>query len=202
MSVDAVTPRSGSANNDMQPGDVPPAERGSTVSFPESKRITPRSPRAALEPEQIPMPARFSKRARHPLVVAGNAVITIVLLVGIVAATATAIGKQRFEAPGPLDRDRVVNIPRGGVRDIADVLQREGVIDQPWLFIAGVIALKARDELKSGEYVFPKQASLHQVVDTLVEGKVVQYQFTIPEGLTSEQILGRLAENDVLTGSV
>jgi len=200
--VDAVTPP-GADHQTMQPGNglpaAPPARAPATA---DPKRIAPRSPRAALEPERIPAPSRYSRRARHPLVIAGNFIVTILLVVGVVAAAATAIGKQRFEAPGPLDRERVVNIPRGGVRDIADALQREGVIDQPWLFIAGVLAMKAKDELKYGEYVFPKQASLHQVVDTLVEGKVVQYQLTLPEGLTSDQIIARLMENDVLTGAL
>src|SRR5215510_10788523 len=85
-----------------------------------ASRIAPRSPRAALEPERVPQPARYSKRARHPIVVVGNAIITIVVLIAIVAGVAAAIGRQRFEAPGPLQQDRVVNIPRGyGPRDIA-----------------------------------------------------------------------------------
>jgi UPF0755 protein len=113
-------------------------------------------------------------------------------------------GKQRFEQAGPLAQDKVVNIPRGmGSRDIADLLTREGVINQPWwVFVGGVIALKARDELKSGEYLFRRQASLRDVVDTLVEGKVVQHQLTIPEGLTSEQIVARLMENPILAGNI
>ena len=97
----------------------------------------------------------------------------------------------------------MVNIPRGlGIRDIAELLEREGVIDQPWVFIGGVLVLKARDELKYGEYQFTKHASLRDVVDTIIEGKVVQHAFTIPEGLTSEQIVARLLENDVLTGNI
>ena len=35
--------------------------------------ISPRSPRAALEPEQVPPPPRRSERARNPFVVVGNA---------------------------------------------------------------------------------------------------------------------------------
>ena len=166
----------------------------------EMKRITPRSPRAALEPEQVPMPKR-SRRARHPFVVAGNALFTLILLVGLVAGGAAVFGKQRLEQAGPLAQDKVVNIPRGGSRDIAELLTREGVINQPWwVFVVGVIALKA--DLKSGEYQFKRQASLRDVVDTLVEGKVIQHQLTIPEGLTSEQIVGRLMENPVLVGNV
>jgi UPF0755 protein len=166
-------------------------------------RIAPRSPRAALEPERMPQPLRRSRRARHPIVIVGNAIITFVVLVAIVTGLALAIGKHRFEAPGPLDRERIVNIPRGlGIRDIADLLQRERVIDQPWVFMGGVIAVKARDELKYGEYLFHRQASLRDVVDTLIEGKVIQHHVTIPEGLTSEQIVARLLEHDVLSGPI
>jgi UPF0755 protein len=168
----------------------------------EQRRINPRSPRAALEPEHVPVPTRRSKRARHPLVVAGNAVITFLILLVVGAGVGLFVGKQRFEAPGPLASEKVVNIPRGGIRDIADQLVREGVIDQPNVFMAGVFVLKARDELKAGEYQFPKQASLRQVVDTLTEARVVQHPITIPEGLTSEQIVARLLENPVLTGNI
>ena len=169
----------------------------------EQKRINPRSPRVALEPERVPVPKRPSKRARHPLVVAGNAIVTFVILLAVGVGAALLIGKQRFDAPGPLASEKVVNIRSGiGFRDIADQLEREGVIDQPYLFMAGVIAVNAKSDLKFGEYQFAKQASLRQVVDTLVDGRVVQHAITVPEGLTSEQIVARLLENLVLTGNI
>jgi UPF0755 protein len=166
--------------------------------------ISPRSPRAALEPEQVPPPPRRSERARNPFVVFGNAVITILLLAMIGVGVSYYYGKQILEAPGPLLEDKVVNIPqRAGKRDIADVLTREGVIDvNPWIFIGGVYALKASSDLKPGEYSFQKSASLRDVIATIVEGKVVQHSITIPEGLTSEQIVARLSENDIFSGAV
>ncbi len=166
-------------------------------------RINPRSPRAALEPEHVPVPTRRSKRARHPLVIIGNAIITFLVLLIVGVGAGLFIGKQRFDAPGPLASEKIVNIRLGtSFRDIADQLEREGVIDQPYLFMAGVFALNAKADLKYGEYQFAKQASLRQVVDTLVEGRVVQHAITIPEGLTSEQIVARLLENPVLTGNI
>lgn len=174
--------------------------------------ITPKSPRAALEPENIPAPPRRSRStphrrsrsARHPFVIAGNAIITILLLGMVGAGGLFVYGKQRIEAPGPLAEDKIVNIPaRAGLGDIADLLQREGVIEpNRLLFFGGVIAMKARSELKSGEYLFGKHASLHDVIETMVEGKVVQHSLTVPEGLTSEQIVARMLDNPVLTGSV
>src|ERR1700726_319087 len=166
--------------------------------------ISPRSPRAALEPERVPPPPKRSARARNPFVVFGNAVITIVLVLMIGAGGIYVYGKQKIEAPGPLQEDKVVNIPaRAGMTDIADILQREGVIDNNrWAFIGSVFALKARSELKPGEYLFQKNASLRDVIGTIVEGKVVQHAVTVPEGLTSEQIVARLSENDIFAGSV
>jgi UPF0755 protein len=166
--------------------------------------ISPRSPRAALEPEQVPPPPKRSERARNPFVVVGNAIITLVLVVMIGGGAAYVYGKQKIEAPGPLGEDKVVNIPaRAGMSDIADILQREGVIDNNrWAFIGSVFALKARADLKPGEYSFQKNASLRDVIGTIVEGKVVQHAVTIPEGLTSEQIVARLTENDIFTGNI
>ena len=166
--------------------------------------ISPRSPRAALEPEQVPPPPKRSERARNPFVVVGNAIITILLVAMLGTAGAYYYGKQKLEAPGPLQEDKVVNIPaRSGMSDIADTLQREGVIDNNrWAFIGAVFALKARSDLKPGEYQFQKNASLRDVIGTIVDGKVVQHAITIPEGLTSEQIVGRLTDNDIFAGSV
>jgi UPF0755 protein len=166
--------------------------------------ISPRSPRAALEPEQVPPPPKRSERARNPFVVVGNAIITLLLIGLIGAGAAYYYGRQVLESPGPLKEDKVVNIPqRAGKRDIAETLNREGVTDvNPWVFIGAVAALKASSDLKPGEYAFQKNASLRDVIATIVEGKVVQHAVTIPEGLTSEQIVARLSDNDIFTGSV
>lgn len=166
--------------------------------------ISPRSPRAALEPEELPPPPKRSDRARSPLVIAGNAIITIILIAMLGVGGVYVYGKQALESPGPLPEDKIVNIPpRAGKGDIADILRREGVIDANNLvFIGSVFALKASSELKPGEYAFQKNASLRDVIGVIVEGKVVQHSVTIPEGLTSEQIVGRLSENDIFTGSI
>jgi UPF0755 protein len=173
---------------------VPPPPAGNKL---------PRSPRAALEPERVPPPSRRSKRVRHPLVVFGNAVFTFLVIITVAVGAAAFFGKQRFDAPGPLAEDKIVNVPRGlGVKDIADMLVREGVIDQPWVFIGGVVVLKSRGDIKFGEYQFPKNASLADVVEIMIENKVVQHAFTVAEGLTSEQIVARLLENQSLSGQI
>jgi peptidoglycan lytic transglycosylase G len=171
------------------------------------KRITPRSPRAALEPDHVPLPTRSfrpSRRARNPMVIVGNAIFTLLLIALIVGGGAAVIGKSRFEAPGPLQEEKVVLIPpRSGMLDIADLLTREGVISEHrLLFVGGVFALGARSDLKAGEYVFSKGASVRDVLETIVQGRAVQHQLTIPEGLTSEQIVARVLEDEILAGNI
>ena len=191
--------------NHAKPGGdqaFPPTNDPAT-SKAEPRRISPRSPRLALEPERVPAPTRRSKRVRHPIVIAGNAVFTFLVLLILAIGGALFFGKARFEAPGPLAEEKTVIIPRGlGTRDIADLLQREGVIDQPWIFMGGVLVMKAREGLKFGEYRFAARASLSDVVDTITEGKVVQHSLTVAEGLTSEQIVARLLQNDALAGPI
>src|SRR6266536_3350749 len=168
---------------------------GAGVASPSGKRLSLRSPRAALEPERVPEPYRPSRRARHPIVVAGSAIFSIVLLAAVGVGLALAFGKQRLDAAGPLEQSQIVNIPRNvGPRDIAELLQREGVIDQKWVFLGGILVMKDWSKLKSGEYEFKNQASLREVIETLVEGKVLQHHVTIPEGLTSEQLIQHMQQ--------
>ena len=135
--------------------------------------------------------------------IAGNAVFTLLVLIAVAVGAAIYFGKQRFDAPGPLTTEKVVDIPRGlGIREISVLLEREGVINEPWVFMGGVLVMKARGGLKHGEYQFSKRASLADVVDTLIEGRVVQHAVTVAEGLTSEQIVAKLLENGVLTGQI
>ena len=64
-----------------------------------------------------------SKRARNPLVIVGNAIFTLLILLVVGGGGAVVFGKLRFEAPGPLQADKIVNIPqRAGLVEIADLL--------------------------------------------------------------------------------
>lgn len=187
---------------------VPDADGGpdrdsATQTGGDRTRAVPKSARAALQPEKVPMPKRRSQRARHPIVVAGNAFFTALVIVAIGVGVGVLVIKSRLTAPGPLQDDKVVNVARAGVSDLADTLQHEGVIDLQWPFIIRVWLNKARgNDVKAGEYQFAKHASVEDVISTLSEGKVVQHAITIPEGLTSEQIVQRLLDMDFLAGNI
>jgi UPF0755 protein len=187
---------------------VPEPDTGGELNItaqpkPDRKRSVPKSPRAALQPERVPIPSRRSQRAKHPMVVAGNAVFTVLLVLFIAIGIGWYVIAGQLRAPGPLQEDKIVNVARAGAPDVAEALEREGVIDQRWPFIVAVLLNKARGiEVKAGEYQFNKQTSLQDVINTLVGGKVVQHALTIPEGLTSEQIVQRLLDTDFLAGNI
>jgi UPF0755 protein len=160
-----------------------------------------RTPRDALTPEQVPPPP--SARVRNPIVMVGNAIFTGLLLLILAGGTVLYFGKKKLETAGPLERDRSVVIPpKKGLREIADPLKNEGVIDQTLPFIAGAKFLGVGDELKAGEYLFEAHSSMAKVLQTIVEGRSIQYTVTIPEGLTSAQIVQRLRDSPVLTGEI
>ncbi len=43
---------------------------------------------------------------------------------------------------------------------------------------------------------------MNEVIDIITSGRSVEHTITIPEGLTSEQIVERLKENDLLVGEI
>jgi UPF0755 protein len=76
------------------------------------------------------------------------------------------------------------------------------VIDQPRLFELYAYLNRKRGSLKAGEYLFRAHANIGETIDTLIDGKPILHAFTAPEGLTSEQIVQRLRESEILTGDV
>lgn len=165
-------------------------------------RVNPKSPREAITPEPAPPPPK-SRRVRNPVVVALNAVLTLLMIAVIGVGGLLYWGKSEFDRPGPLAEERVVMIPvASGLQIIADTLEREGVIEDRYVFMGGVTAYRQSRRLKAGEYAFAPGMSMRDVMDLLVSGKAILHSFTVPEGLTSQQIVDRLMAETLLTGQI
>ena len=176
------------------PAETPPAGA--------SKAAKPARRTAAVE--NAPPPARPRTRRRDGTIVGYlSGVFTFFTLIALALAGVVYWGKATFDGPGPLASGTTVLIARNqGVGEIADSLARAGVIEQATLFKVGVGVYGVKDRLRYGEYAFPAGVSMREAMEIIVSGKSIEHVITIPEGLTSLQIVERLRDQAILTGDV
>lgn len=94
----------------------------------------------------------------------------------------------------------VVEIPFGtSTRTILETLERERVVRSRHLAYAVLRVVFRGQSLKAGEYRFEGPKTTGEVLRTLVEGKVVTYRVTIPEGLTADEIFDLVAGRGLTT---
>lgn len=129
--------------------------------------------------------------------------LTIIIVIGALAAAAAGLGVRQFSAPGPLVEPKFVVLPRGAnLTKASEALAEAGVIDSSAIFRIGARYKKVGGKLKFGEYEIPAKASMEEVLDILVSGKSIQYKITFAEGLTSWEFVQIINESDLLTGEV
>ena len=160
-----------------------------------------KSPAEALQPEQAPPPPPLKRRPG--LLSAFSGFLSFLLVACFAAGFGFVASQSRLREPGPLGSDKVLYIAPGtDVPEIIARLESEGIIDSPLLLNTALLVEGSRGRLKAGEYLFRQNASLREVMDTLVNGRQILHSVTIPEGLTSEQIAQRLRDNDFLSGDI
>jgi UPF0755 protein len=180
---------------------VPENVSAQASAEPERAAATP----AAATTPAAPAPAkrRRSRASRNQIVVFLNLVVTIMVAVVLAAGIAMIYGKRAFEAPGPIAEARTFLVrPNSGVNSIAGQLEQQGLIGNSLIFQAGVRAYAGGETLKAGEYEIPPHASMHQIMALLQSGKSIMHSLTIPEGLTVQQALRRVAEHEALSGDM
>ncbi len=109
-----------------------------------------------------------------------------------------------FTAPGPLVAKKIYEIPKSLSREeIALALKEQGIISDARIFSAAAAVNAFRGgRLKTGEYEFPANASMQDVLSMVTAGKYLTYKVTIPEGWTSQMVVNRLNEQTELDGVV
>ena len=169
-----------------------------------NSQARPRSPAEVLEPARAPEPPTGRRRRRtHPFLMVLNAGMTLLVMGLIGLGGAFYFAKTRFDGAGPLAHSTVFVIPKGaGVNSIAERLEREGVISDRRIFVGSTLYFKVQDKLKAGEYEIRKAASMRDVLDTLVEGKAILHKVSVPEGMTSQQVIDRLNAHEMLKGEI
>lgn len=136
-----------------------------------------------------------------------RALLTVVSLTVGIAVVAGYAGwrylQDSFNAPGPLTEPTTVVVPPGAtLAGIAQRLEDAGVIRDPLIFELGTrLAQRARD-LKAGEYRFDVAVTPAGALDILTRGDVVARRVTVPEGLTTLQILEVIKAAEGLEGEI
>ncbi|WP_457092013.1 endolytic transglycosylase MltG [Microvirga sp. P5_D2] len=179
------------------------AEHEAEALDPQQPRLSPRSPSEAIKPSLAPPPPPRLRRRRRGMLSLMSGLMTLFVAVAIAGIFGFTFLEREITAKGPLQSDKVVVIPRNtGTGEIASILKQEGVINQPFLFEAYALINRQRGQMKAGEFQFKAGTSIEEAIDTLVQGKAILHTVTVPEGLTSEQIIARLYENETLSGDV
>jgi UPF0755 protein len=127
---------------------------------------------------------RRRQRTRRTLVLGG--IVGVVLLSGLLFFPSTVT--RHFET-------REVLIPKGAKIDqIARILNDQGLIGNPKLFVLAARVLGYDRGLKAGRFSIPVGSSVYRILSQLAHGMAKQDMVTIPEGLRADQIAALLQE--------
>ncbi|HET57678.1 MAG TPA: endolytic transglycosylase MltG [Deltaproteobacteria bacterium] len=114
-------------------------------------------------------------------------ILAVILFIGIAFAS---FGFHRY-ANSPLNPaagTTVINIPRGAsFVDIAELLEREGILHHRRVFSLIARILEFHRDLKAGEYEISGSATPLEMLEQLKKGVVKGYLVTVPEGFSIEQ---------------
>lgn len=136
-----------------------------------------------------------------------NAVCGFFLVFFCLAAIVATIGFFHFwlflHLPAnPVPEKRQFFISRGtGGLEVAKLLQAQGVIRNSYEFYLLALMKHATHRLQAGEYAFSTLDLPEQVLDKIVDGKVVIYVVTIPEGSTLRDIAAIVARDHLAKSS-
>jgi len=110
---------------------------------------------------------------------------------------------QTVHEAGPLKENKIVLIERGnGVAAIAQTLEHEKVISSAFVFKILVKLTPDKRPLKAGEYEFTPAITMEESLLMMQEGRVYDRKVTLPEGVTSWQIVETLKALPDMAGEI
>jgi UPF0755 protein len=146
---------------------------------------------------------REDRERSHPIVRGIKRLFALVVVLALVAVGGVGYGWHLFVKDGPLTEAKQLVIPKGAnIEKIADTLAEAGVIESRFVFVNWVRVLGTQGKLRAGEYRFTKAISAQDAMNMLISGRQIQRRFTIPEGLTTYQVLERVKKVEGLEGEL
>jgi UPF0755 protein len=117
--------------------------------------------------------------------------LLVVLIALVLGATITVrhIYTENLKPASASQKTQLVTIKEGtSVTEIADLLQKEGLIRSSWAFKLYVSSKDVRDDLQAGTYGLEPSQSVAEIVAQLTHGKVATNLVTIIPGQRLDQI--------------
>lgn len=142
--------------------------------------------------EDQPARSVLRKRDRRTLILV--AIMGLITFFGGLLIAGYAAINFKYERALNGDSEQVAfSIPRGaGLSSIANRLEKEGFIENAFVF-KGVTKMRGNEaNFKAGEFYLSKDMSMSAVYENLANGKAILYPFTAAEGLTSSMIVRAL----------
>lgn len=122
-------------------------------------------------------------------------VVYFITLGLVVSGVAFWWGVQEFSKPGLNDKPFEILVERGSsIGSVAEQLVYNGAIKHPIVFTLGGRFTDQASKIKAGEYEIPAHLSMRMILDLLSEGKTIQRNITIPEGLTNFEIINLISK--------
>lgn len=107
--------------------------------------------------------------------------------------------QRDLRAPLQLKERAVLDVAPGtGLSAVSRQLARLGWTGQPYYLILEARWRKLAHLIKAGEYAVEPGMSQLDLLQKLVDGRVIQYSLTIPEGLSFREIVGLVRANPYL----
>ncbi len=127
-----------------------------------------------------------------------------IFLAGLFILLATT-GMFRYAIcrPGISTHETIVLINRGETSlKVAQKLFAAGVVQHPLLFRLAARWQGLDKYLKAGEYAFAAEISIADVINQLARGETLYRKLTLPEGLTTAQMLEIIRQDEFLEGAI
>ncbi len=134
---------------------------------------------------------------------AAMGLLTFITLFGGLLLASYNFMKYRYVRGGPLEAERVFIVPSGaGLSTIAGKLESGGFIDSAFMLKLNAKMTGIGGALKTGEYPIKAGASMKAIITQIESGKTVLYPVTLPEGLTSAQMMRIIKSTKTLSGDM
>jgi UPF0755 protein len=134
--------------------------------------------------------------------IASNA-ITLLIVLMLMLGGVIAWGAAQMKVAGEFSEDAVFVVAAGDrLKAVSERLEAQGLISNGRIF--RIAARYGGDDrkLKFGEYKVPAHASMKDILGLVTSGRALAYQVTVPEGLTSWQIVQLLNAELLLSGEI